>query len=85
MLEVGRYVGDISFDPTGSYLYTYIDAFKVKVDFPPASNMAQLETTPGQGKSLEATGGISSDRAWIKMSNQNLLWLLRNNGQGTRL
>ena len=70
-LDIGKALYNISFDTTGSYLYTKIGAIAINA-------ISVLDTTPCvvdphipryQGV------GLSSDRTWITYNSENLVWL----------
>ena len=69
-LEIGKLLFNISFDTTGSYLYTEIGTIAVNAL---TSNMTpsvtDLQNPRYQGWAL------SSDGAWITYNSENLLWL----------
>jgi WD40 repeat protein len=69
-LEVGTTLFNISFDTTGSRLYTEIGAILIDAL---ALNMAPSVTNP-QNPRYQG-GGLSSDGAWITHNSENVVWL----------
>jgi WD40 repeat protein len=70
-INVGRTLINISFDITGSYLYTEIGT--INLDMWTVSNLT-LATTAYQMPYYQGYG-LSADRIWITWNSQNLLWL----------
>ncbi|KAF2686094.1 WD40 repeat-like protein [Lentithecium fluviatile CBS 122367] len=69
-LEVGRVLQDISFDATGSYLYTAGGTIRIS-----ATQLAStLTTTDPQTSEYEGLA-LSSDRAWITRDSKELISL----------
>lgn len=66
-LEIGKSLDRISFDPTGSHLYTEIGAIAITAS--PVSQTADDTRPQYQG------AGVSIDRAWITYKGENVLWL----------
>lgn len=67
MLEIGKSLKRISFDTTGSYLYTDIGA--ITITTPPLSQIADDTEPQYQG------AGVSTDGAWITYKGEHVLWL----------
>jgi WD40 repeat protein len=69
-LDVGITLSGVSFDPTGSYLYTEIGTIDIQ----------SLETSIRtdiieHARPLYAGTGVSSDRIWIQHAGKNMLWV----------
>jgi WD40 repeat protein len=70
-LQIGRVLLNISFDTTGSYLYTEMGT--IAIDASSASNMTPSATDP-QNPRYQGCG-LSSDGAWITCNSENVVWL----------
>ena len=70
-LEVGKALGDVSFDATDLYLHTEIGTIAINVS-------SASYTTPivakRKGPQYQG-GGLSSDGVWITYDSENLVWL----------
>jgi hypothetical protein len=71
MLAIDTTLFNVSFDITGSYLYTEIGTIVINASSVP--NMAPSVTDP---QNLQYQGvALSSDGAWITYNSENLVWL----------
>ncbi|XTI83259.1 WD40 repeat-like protein [Cenococcum geophilum] len=70
-LKTSQPLHDISFDATGSYLYTEIGAIVISATS--LSNTITAVTEPQHAHYHYAA--LGSDKAWITYNSENLLWL----------
>ncbi|KAF2183980.1 WD40 repeat-like protein, partial [Zopfia rhizophila CBS 207.26] len=71
ILAIGKTLLNISFDITGSYLYTEIGPIVINASSVP--NMAPSVTDP-QNPQYQGVA-LSSDSAWITYNSESLVWL----------
>ncbi|KAF2195100.1 hypothetical protein K469DRAFT_615361 [Zopfia rhizophila CBS 207.26] len=70
-LEVGKALGNISFNATGLYLHTEIGT--IAINMSSASYTTPIIAKP-KGPQYQG-GGLSLDGAWISFNSENLVWL----------
>jgi WD40 repeat protein len=68
-LNTGKTLYDLSFDPTGSYLYTEIGTIVVR------NSQVGVNDVAVPKRPLYLGIGVSSDSIWIQHAGKNMLWV----------
>ncbi|RYP53536.1 hypothetical protein DL768_001491 [Monosporascus sp. mg162] len=73
--NVGRALSNISFNPTGSHLYTGTGTSTIDLTTPPSSTLRAASSRSATQDLCRREYGISSDGRWIMRGSENWLWL----------